>query len=58
MRPPPARSIRRTLLLCTALPLALTVQLCGLAVLVAAVPRQPPTPTVPVAAVAEPVVRR
>ncbi|RAO18339.1 murein hydrolase activator EnvC family protein [Micromonospora noduli] len=56
MRPPPARSIRRTLLLCTALPLALTVQLCGLAVLVAAVPGQSPTPTVPVAALAEPVV--
>ncbi|RAO42269.1 uncharacterized protein GAR06_05192 [Micromonospora saelicesensis] len=55
MRPPSARSIRRTLLLCTVLPLTLTVQLCGLAVLVAAVPGQPPTPTVPVAALAEPV---
>ncbi|MGC4876671.1 murein hydrolase activator EnvC family protein [Micromonospora sp. DT43] len=50
MRQPSVRSIRRTLLLCAALPLALTVQLCGLAVLVAAVPGQPPTPTVPVAA--------
>ncbi|MER7589313.1 M23 family metallopeptidase [Micromonospora sp. NPDC127501] len=55
MRPPSVRSIRRTLLLCTTLPLTLTVQLCGLAVLVAAVPGQPPTTTVPVAAVAEPV---
>ena len=50
MQPPTARSVRRTLLLCAALPLALTVKLCGLAVLVAAVPGQPPTPTVPVAA--------
>ncbi|MFI6233182.1 murein hydrolase activator EnvC family protein [Micromonospora sp. NPDC050784] len=50
MQPPPVRSIRRTVLLCAALPLALTVQLCGLAVLVAAMPGQPPTPTVPVAA--------
>ncbi|WP_328650559.1 peptidoglycan DD-metalloendopeptidase family protein [Micromonospora sp. NBC_00330] len=55
MRPPSVRSIRRTLLLCAALPLALTVQLCGLAVLIAAVPGQPPTPTVPVAALGEPV---
>ncbi|MFF0230525.1 murein hydrolase activator EnvC family protein [Micromonospora sp. NPDC005254] len=54
MRPPPVDSIRRTLLLCATLPLALTVQLCGLAVLVAAVPGQPPTPTVPVAAVTDP----
>ncbi|MET8358611.1 M23 family metallopeptidase [Micromonospora sp. NPDC005171] len=50
MQPPTVGSIRRTLLLCAALPLALTVQLCGLAVLVAAVPGEPPTPTVPVAA--------
>ncbi|RAO35011.1 uncharacterized protein PSN13_02781 [Micromonospora saelicesensis] len=50
MRPPAVRSIHRTLLLCTVLPLTLTVQLCGLAVLVAAVPGQPPTTTVPVAA--------
>ncbi|MEU8113178.1 M23 family metallopeptidase [Micromonospora sp. NPDC048947] len=56
MRQPSARSIRRTVLLCAALPLALTVQLCGLAVLVAAVPGQPPTPTVPVAALGEPTV--
>ncbi|MEW2145113.1 M23 family metallopeptidase [Micromonospora vinacea] len=56
MRQPSVRSIRRTVLLCAALPLALTVQLCGLAVLVAAVPGQPPTPTVPVAALAEPLV--
>ncbi|MET7376587.1 murein hydrolase activator EnvC family protein [Micromonospora arida] len=55
MRQPTVRSIRRTVLLCAALPLALTVQLCGLAVLVAAVPGQPPTPTVPVAALGEPV---
>ncbi|MEO3769793.1 peptidoglycan DD-metalloendopeptidase family protein [Micromonospora sp. B9E7] len=55
MRPPSTPSIRRTVLLFTALPLALTVQLCGLAVLVAAVPGQPPTPTVPVAALGEPV---
>ncbi|MCG5452612.1 M23 family metallopeptidase [Micromonospora sp. NIE111] len=55
MREPSVRSIRRTLLLCAALPLALTVQLCGLAVLIAAVPGQPPTPTVPAAALAEPV---
>ncbi|MDG4779696.1 M23 family metallopeptidase [Micromonospora sp. WMMD961] len=55
MRPPSTPSIRRTLLLCAALPLALTVQLCGLAVLVAVVPGQPPTPTVPVAALAVPV---
>ncbi|MFG1651151.1 murein hydrolase activator EnvC family protein [Micromonospora sp. NPDC049275] len=50
MRQPFVRSIRRTLLLSAALPLALTVQLCGLTVLVAAVPGQPPTPLVPVAA--------
>ncbi|MCX5070718.1 M23 family metallopeptidase [Micromonospora lupini] len=50
MRQASVRSICRTLLLCAALPLALTVQLCGLAVLVAAVPGQPPTPTIPVAA--------
>ncbi|WP_036391262.1 murein hydrolase activator EnvC family protein [Micromonospora chokoriensis] len=50
MRPPPVGPIGRTVLLCAAFPLALTVQLCGLAVLVAAVPGQPPTPTVPVAA--------
>ncbi|MGC4867141.1 murein hydrolase activator EnvC family protein [Micromonospora sp. DT53] len=50
MRQPPVRSIRRTVLLCAALPLVLTVQLCGLAVLVAAVPGQPPTPTAQVAA--------
>ncbi|MEU8131290.1 M23 family metallopeptidase [Micromonospora sp. NPDC049049] len=56
MRQPSVRSIRRTVLLCAALPLALTVQLCGLAVLVAAVPGQPPTPTVPVAALGEPIV--
>ncbi|WP_406059031.1 murein hydrolase activator EnvC family protein [Micromonospora sp. NBC_00860] len=56
MPQPSVRSIRRTVLLCTALPLTLTVQLCGLAVLVAAVPGQPPTPTVPVAALAEQVV--
>ncbi|MCG5435980.1 M23 family peptidase, partial [Micromonospora sp. PSH25] len=55
MRPPSVRSIRRTVLLCAALPLALTVQLCGLAVLVAAVPGQPPTPTEPVAALMVPV---
>ncbi|WP_327042907.1 M23 family metallopeptidase [Micromonospora ureilytica] len=55
MRQPPVRSIRRTVLLCAALPLALTVQLCGLAVLVAAVPGQPPTPTMPVAVLGEPV---
>ncbi|WCN82810.1 murein hydrolase activator EnvC family protein [Micromonospora sp. LH3U1] len=51
MRPPSAPcvgSIRRTVLLCTALPLALTVQLCGLAVLVAAVPGSPPSGAVPV----------
>jgi murein DD-endopeptidase MepM/ murein hydrolase activator NlpD len=47
MRQPSVRSIRRTVLLCAALPLALTVQLCGLAVLVAAVPGQPPTPVMP-----------
>ncbi|MDG4808354.1 peptidoglycan DD-metalloendopeptidase family protein [Micromonospora sp. WMMD1120] len=41
--------IRRTVLLCAAVPLALAVQLCGLAVLVAAVPGQPPAPTAPVA---------
>lgn len=45
-------SIRRTVLLCAALPLALTVHLCGLAVLVAAMPGEPPTSTVPVAALA------
>ncbi|WP_327032466.1 M23 family metallopeptidase [Micromonospora ureilytica] len=56
MRQPPVRSIRRTVLLCAALPLALTVQLCGLAVLVAAAPGQPPTPTMPVAALTVPVV--
>ncbi|MET8256821.1 M23 family metallopeptidase [Micromonospora sp. NPDC005205] len=56
MRQPSVRSIRRTVLLCAALPLALTVQLCGLAVLAAAVPGQPPTPTVPVAALGEPIV--
>ncbi|GAA2184155.1 murein hydrolase activator EnvC family protein [Micromonospora lupini] len=50
MRQPSAYAIRRTLLLSAALPLALTIQLCVLAVLVAAVPGQPPTPTVPVAA--------
>ncbi|MBQ0991648.1 peptidoglycan DD-metalloendopeptidase family protein [Micromonospora sp. H61] len=55
MRQPSVRSIRRTVLLCAALPLALTVQLCGLAVLLAAVPGQPPTSTVPVAALGEPV---
>ncbi|MEU7777360.1 murein hydrolase activator EnvC family protein [Micromonospora sp. SD19] len=55
MRPPALRSIRRTVLLSAALPLALTVQLCGLAVLGAAVPGQPPTPTVPVAALTVPV---
>ncbi|MEU1585236.1 M23 family metallopeptidase [Micromonospora sp. NPDC005710] len=55
MRQPSAPSIRRTVLLCAALPLALTVQLCGLAVLVAAVPGQPPTPTMPVAALTVPV---
>lgn len=49
MRQPSGRSIHRTMLLCAAVPLALTVQLCGLAVLVAAVPGQPPTPTVPIA---------
>ncbi|WP_433652351.1 murein hydrolase activator EnvC family protein [Micromonospora zamorensis] len=49
MRPPSVRSIRRALLLCAAIPLALTVQLGGLAVLVAAVPGQPPTRAVPVA---------
>ncbi|MET8200472.1 M23 family metallopeptidase [Micromonospora taraxaci] len=49
MRQPSVRSIRRTMLLCAAVPLALTVQLCGLAVLVASVPGQPPTPTVPIA---------
>ncbi|MFG3642000.1 murein hydrolase activator EnvC family protein [Micromonospora sp. NPDC047762] len=56
MRQPSVRSIRRTVLLCAALPLALTVQLCGLAVLAAAVPGQAPTPTAPVAALGEPVV--
>ncbi|MEU8287289.1 M23 family metallopeptidase [Micromonospora sp. NPDC048905] len=50
MRPRSGHSIRRTLLSCVALPLALTVQLGGLAVLVVAVPGQPPTSTVPVAA--------
>ncbi|MEU0550234.1 M23 family metallopeptidase [Micromonospora sp. NPDC005979] len=52
MRSPSATrlaSIRRTVLLCAAFPLALIVQLCGLAVLVASVPGQPPTPTVPIA---------
>ncbi|WFE49809.1 M23 family metallopeptidase [Micromonospora sp. WMMD1155] len=48
MRQPSVRSIRRTALLCAAVPLALTVQLCGLAVLVAAVPGQPPSAVVPV----------
>ncbi|MEV0212296.1 M23 family metallopeptidase [Micromonospora sp. NPDC050695] len=43
MRPP---SVPRTLLLCAAFPLALTVQLCGLAVLVAAVPGHPPAQAV------------
>ncbi|MGI5522869.1 murein hydrolase activator EnvC family protein [Micromonospora sp. CA-259024] len=55
MRPPSAPrlgSIRRTVLLCTAFPVALTVQLCGLAVLVAAVPGQSPASAVPVAAAA------
>ncbi|MEV4659646.1 M23 family metallopeptidase [Micromonospora sp. NPDC049301] len=55
MRPPPAprtASIRSTVLLCAAFPLALTVQLCGLALLVAALPGHPPTPSVPVAVVA------
>ncbi|WP_435204427.1 M23 family metallopeptidase [Micromonospora sp. bgisy143] len=42
-------SIRRTVLLCAAFPLALIAQLCGLAVLVASVPGQPPTSTVPIA---------
>ncbi|WP_433537475.1 M23 family metallopeptidase [Micromonospora sp. CA-249363] len=42
-------SIRRTVLLCAAIPLALTVQLVGLAMLVASVPGQPPTPTVLIA---------
>ncbi|MET7706819.1 M23 family metallopeptidase [Micromonospora sp. NPDC005413] len=56
MRPPSAPcvgSIRRTVLLCTALPLALTAQLCGLAVLVAAVPGQSPAPAVPLAVAAD-----
>ncbi|RLP93809.1 murein hydrolase activator EnvC [Micromonospora sp. CV4] len=55
MRPPPAPPtvpVRRTVLLCAALPLALAVQLCGLAVLVAAPPVRAPTPVVPVAVVA------
>ncbi|MET8045357.1 M23 family metallopeptidase [Micromonospora sp. NPDC005215] len=55
MRPPSAprvSSIRRALLLCAAIPLALTVQLGGLAVLVAAVPDRAPASTVPVAALA------
>ncbi|MEV1013899.1 M23 family metallopeptidase [Micromonospora sp. NPDC049751] len=39
----------RTVLLCAAFPLALIMQLCGLAVLVASVPGLPPTPTVPIA---------
>ncbi|MEW2428374.1 M23 family metallopeptidase [Micromonospora sp. NPDC047644] len=49
MRQPSVRSMCRSVLLCAAVPLALTAQLCGLAVLVAAVPGQPPTPTVPIA---------
>ncbi|WP_410813058.1 M23 family metallopeptidase [Micromonospora sp. 067-2] len=55
MRPPPAArsgSIRRTVLLCTAIPFALTIQLCSLAVLLAAVPGRAPAPIVPVAVVA------
>ncbi|MEU4469786.1 peptidoglycan DD-metalloendopeptidase family protein [Micromonospora sp. NPDC023888] len=55
MRQPSAArvgSTRRALPLRAALPLALIVQLCGLAVLVAAVPRRPPASTVPVAALA------
>ncbi|MCO1596098.1 M23 family metallopeptidase [Micromonospora sp. RHAY321] len=55
MRPPPAPrtgAIRRTLLLCAALPLALTVQLCCLAVLDAALLDRPAAPVVPVAVVA------
>lgn len=55
MRPPPAPrtgSIRRTVLFCAAFPLALTIQLCCLALLVAAVPGRPPAPVVPVAVVA------
>ncbi|MFF5179071.1 murein hydrolase activator EnvC family protein [Micromonospora sp. NPDC000316] len=55
MRQPSAArlgSIRRTVLLCAALPLALAVQIGGLVLLLATVPGSPPTPTVPVAVVA------
>ncbi|WP_405426424.1 M23 family metallopeptidase [Micromonospora sp. NBC_00617] len=55
MRPPSdprLGSVRRTVLLCTAFPLALTIQLCGLAVLNAAVPGRPPVGAVPVAVLA------
>ncbi|SIN38064.1 murein hydrolase activator EnvC family protein [Micromonospora cremea] len=55
MRPPLAPrafSIRRAVLLCAAFPLALTVQLCGLALLVAPLPRLAPALVVPVAVVA------
>ncbi|SCE75798.1 Peptidase family M23 [Micromonospora coriariae] len=51
MRPPPV-PIRRTVLLCAAFPLALTAQLCCLALLVATLPGRAPTPVVPVAVVA------
>ncbi|MEU5904963.1 M23 family metallopeptidase [Micromonospora sp. NPDC047467] len=50
--PPPTRAIHHTVLLCAAFPLALAVQLSGLAVLLAAVPGSPPTPAVPVAVLA------